>query len=199
MGHPREFAWGSYLGYAEKRKRLSWVAYDVVLDAWQGGMGGSDPAAAYRRYVQQGVKMPPESPFQKAAHGWLLGSQAFVDRIRHEMKSPRFADEVPRARTLAALDFRTVFAAVSEYFHVDQAIFAQRGDGHIARAAAAWLSRRLTTATLRELSVPLGLSRPESVSNLTRRMERQLPRDPKMKQDLAKIESRLANKTKNKV
>ena len=78
-------------------------------------------------------------------------------------------------------------------------IFAQRGDGHIARAAAAWLSRRLTTATLRELSVPLGLSRPESVSNLTRRMERQLASAPRLKRDLAKIESRLAQQTKNKV
>ena len=199
VGHPREFAWSSYPGYADKRKRLSWVAYDIVLSAWQGGMGGSDPAAAYRRFVQQGVELPPESPFQQAAHGWLLGSQAFVDKIRREMKPPRFADEIPRVRALEGVDFRIVFAAVSDFYQVDQAIFAQRGDGHIARAAAAWLSRRLTTATLRDLSGPLGLSRPESVSNLTRRMERQLGRDPKTTQDLAKIESRLAQETKNKV
>ena len=196
MGHPREYAWSSYPGYADKRKRLSWVAYDVVLDAWQGSLGGQDPAAAYRRFVQQGVELPPVSPFQQPAHGWLLGSQAFVDKIRREIKSPRFADEVPRVRTLEAVDFPTVFAAVSDYYQVDHAIFSQRGDGHIARAAAAWLSRRLTTATLRELSVPLGLTRPESVSNLTRRMERQLIRDPKMKQDLATIESRLDRKRK---
>ncbi len=100
------------------------------------------------------------------------------------MKSPRFADEVPRARTLAALDFRTVFAAVSEYFHVDQAIIAQRGDGHIARAAAAWLSRRLTTATLRELSVPLGLSQKpdartfwDKLQKMGRNLAEFLPRD----------------------
>ncbi len=34
-------------------------------------MGGSDPAAAYRRFVQQGVELPPESPFQQAAHGFV--------------------------------------------------------------------------------------------------------------------------------
>jgi hypothetical protein len=70
-----DFRWSSYPGYALKRKRLSWVAYDVLLDAWQGGLGGSAPAAAYRRYVQQGVASPPENPFQEAKHGWLLGSQ----------------------------------------------------------------------------------------------------------------------------
>jgi len=64
-------------------------------------------------------------------------------------------------------------------FQVDAEIFKQRGDGHIDRAAAAWLSRRATTAALREVSVPLGLTRPESVSNLTRRMERVLSRDSK--------------------
>ena len=114
------------------------------------------------------------------------------------MKSPRFADEVPRVRTLEAVDVESVFAAVSDYFKVDDEIYGQRGDGHIARAAAAWLSRRLTTATLRELSVPLGLTRPESVSNLTRRMERVLSRDPKLKRDLTRLEFGLARKTKNK-
>ena len=89
------------------------MAYDVVLDAWQGGMGGRDPAAAYRRFVQQGVELPPVSPFQQAAHGWLLGSQAFADKIRREMKSPRFADEVPRVRTLEAVDFRAVFGSAT--------------------------------------------------------------------------------------
>jgi len=79
------------------------------------------------------------------------------------------------------MDVEFVFAAVSVYFMVDAEIFKQRGDGHIARAAAAWLSRRVTTAALRELSVPLGLTRPGSVSKLTRRMERVLSRDPKTK------------------
>jgi len=95
-------------------------------------MGGKDPASAYSRNVQQGIESPPENPFEKAAHGWLLGSQAFVDRIRQQMKSPRFADEVPRVRTLEAVDVESVFAAVSDYFQVDAEIFGQRNDGHLA-------------------------------------------------------------------
>jgi chromosomal replication initiation ATPase DnaA len=92
----------------------------------------------------------------------------------------------------------SVFAAVSKYYQVDRSLFSARGDGHIARAAAAWLSRRLTNATLRELSVVLNLGRPESVSNLIRRMEQHLARNSQMKRDLAKLELRLATKTKNK-
>ena len=115
------------------------------------------------------------------------------------MKSARFPDEVPRAPTLKAVGLGAVFAAVGQYYGVDEAIFAVRGNSPIARAAAAWLSRRLTTATLRELSVPLRLSRPESVSNLTRHMERQLAKEPNMQRDRAKIEARIARTTKNKV
>ena len=197
--HPRDWPWSSYPGYCDKRKRLAWVSYDLVLDAWQGECGGSNPAAAYRRYVEQGLKQPPENPLASAAHGWLLGGKDFVERIRGEMKGPRFADEVPRARALAAIDVQSVLAAVTDYYDVDPAILSARGNGHIARAVAAWLARRLTTATLRELSRPLGLGRPESVSNLTRRVDRNVAKDAKLRQDLRTIESRITRQTNNKV
>jgi len=37
---------------------------------------------------------------------------------------------------------------------------------------AAWLARRLTVATLRELTEPFGLSHPDSVRNLLNRADR---------------------------
>ena len=160
VSHPRDWPWSSFPGYADKRKRMSWVAYDTLLDAWQGGSGGSSPVAAYRRYVEQGLQTPPENPFDKAVHGWLLGGKGFVNRIRKKMKSPRFADEVPRARSLRSVTVESVFTAVTRHYKVDPEVLSSRGDGHIARAVAAWLARRLSSATLRELSVLLGLGRP---------------------------------------
>ncbi|MFV1964000.1 MAG: transposase [Pirellulaceae bacterium] len=197
--HPRDWPWSTYSGYGDKRRRLPWVCYDLVLDAWQGGSGGSHPAAAYRRYVEQGLELPLESPFAGAAHGWLLGGRGFVDRIRREMKAPRHDDEVPRARLLGSVDVESVFAVVTDHYEVDPANLSRCGDGHIARAVAAWLARRLTTATLRELSVPLGLGRPESVSNLTRRVDRDLAKSSKLRHDLRAMESRIVRETKNKV
>ncbi len=93
----------------------------------------------------------------------------------------------------------SVFAAVARHYKVDPKILSIRGDGHLARAVAAWLARRLTTATLRELSVPLGLGRPESVSNLTRRIDVDLAKNPKLQKELRLIESRILRKTNNKV
>jgi len=48
---------------------------------------------------------------------------------------------------------------------------ARRGDPHIARAVAAWLCRRHSEVPLRELALLLGLSRANSVPNLTRHMD----------------------------
>jgi hypothetical protein len=48
---------------------------------------------------------------------------------------------------------------------------ARRGDSDLARAVAAWLCRRHTEEPLRGLVARFGLSRADSVPNLTRRVE----------------------------
>jgi hypothetical protein len=52
---------------------------------------------------------------------------------------------------------------------------------------AAWLCRRHTEASLRELAQWLGLSRADSVPNLTRRLEARLNAAPRLSDDLAEI------------
>ncbi len=199
VSHPRDWAWSSYGGYADGGRRLSWVAYDGLLEAWEGGWGGTDAAAAYRRYVEQGLETPPENPFSRAVHGWLLGGEGFVDRIGKLMKSPRYGDEVPRARLLGSVKVERVWEAVIGHYRIDPEVLSTRGEGHMGRAVAAWLARRLTSVTLRELSDRLGLGRPESVSNLTRRVEGEMAKNEKLRQEIATIESQILHKTKNKV
>ncbi len=198
VDHPNDFPWSSYPGYAQRRRQVPWVAYDRIWAAWQGERGGTDPVAGYRKFVLQGLNDRAENPLANAAHGWLLGGHEFVSRMRQQMTEPRFADEVPKAQVLAQLDVDDVLSAVAKYYRVDEALFASRRDSHMARAVAAWLCRRLTQATLRELSIVFGLTRPESVSNLTRRIDGLLDKRSQLKKDVRAIESTLT-KTKNKV
>ena len=76
--------------------------------------------------VEQGLESPPENPFTQAVHGFLLGSQSFVDKIRKEMKPPQFEDEVPRARLVKSFDLESVFEAVIRYYQVDREILSTR-------------------------------------------------------------------------
>jgi putative transposase len=191
VSHPREWHWSSYPGYASRRARVDWVAYDYVYAAWQGDMGGQDPETAYRRYVERGLATPPENPFRDAAFGWLLGSPDFVDKIRAKVGQAGRQDALPAARRLAAVDLVRVQSAVAAHYGVDPQTFRNRHSQSVSRDVAAWLSRQLTSCTLRELAVVFGLGHADSVRNLTRRVDRALPDSLKLRKDVAAIRKEL--------
>ena len=190
--HPREWPWSSYAGYSNRRQRVDFVSYDVLLSAWRGEMGGGNPAVAYRRFVEAGIAEVPENPLGEAVSGWLLGSQEFVERMRTAMRRPANDDEVPAARRLGRLELDTILTAVSEHYGVPHDVFRRRRGGHISRDVAAWLSRQLTTLTLRELAEPFGLTHPDSVSNLTRRVDRALAKSSTLRNDVEAIRQTLS-------
>ncbi len=191
VSRPEDWPWSSYPGYCRASERRSWVAYERIHAAWRGQYGGPDPAAGYQRYVEEGLDNPPPNPFADAKFGWILGNDTFVERIRKQLKQPAQIDEVPLIRPLITLDLDAVLGTVASFYGVSETIFQTRGNSHIARAAVAWLARRHTTAKLRELAPHLGLSRPESVGNLTRRVDRQIEQNTLLRQELWQLESAL--------
>jgi hypothetical protein len=68
---------------------------------------------------------------------------------------------------------------------------SRRYDPHLARAVAAWLCRRYTQAPHRELAERLGLSRADSVPNLTRRLDTRLRTSPRLAEKLEQILARV--------
>lgn len=165
---PADWKDSSYPGYAHRRHRRDWVAYDELLAAWDGAFGGSDPATAYRRYVTAGVVKTPSSPWDEAHGGWILGGTRFLNRIRTLVRSDPARESRPERRWARAQELGLVIEAVCNHYGVDRAELSRRGSRHPARAALAYLARQATMATNAELVPVLGLSRPESVPNLTR-------------------------------
>jgi putative transposase len=184
---PEQWAWSSYPGYRDARRAQSWIAHDVMLAAWQGEQGGRDPRAAYVRFVEAGLENPPPSPFREAFGGWILGSERFVARLRSQAGPIATNPPLAEARQLAGLDPKRILAAVAEFYGLEATSLSRRHDPHLARAVAAWLCRRHTEASLRELAEWLGLSRADSVPNLTRRLEVRLKASPRLAGDLAAI------------
>jgi hypothetical protein len=137
--------------------------------------------------VERGLDDPPASPFRDAFGGWVLGSERFLARLRTLAGSTQSHPPVAEARQLSGLDPKRIFAAVTSFYGLDDAALSRRHDPHVARAVAAWLCGRHTEASLRELAASLGLSRPDSVPNLTRRFETRLKTSPELSNDLAEI------------
>jgi len=89
---------------------------------------------------------------------------------------------------------------VAEYYGVLPTTFQERGHGDEHRDVAAWLARRWTTATLRELAELFGLSHPGSVSNLLRRVDRAVAESSRLRREIDAIQLQLRLKqTKNEV
>jgi putative transposase len=184
---PEQWEWSSYPGYRDSRRAQPWVAHDAMLQAWQGDHGGRDPRRAYVRFVESGLADPPPSPFHEAFGGWILGSERFVARLRSLAGAVRSNPPVPEARQLAGLDPKRIITAVAEFYGLEGSWLSRRGDPSLARPVVAWLCRRHTEASLRQLADWMGLSRADSVPNLTRRLEQRLKATSELSDDLADI------------
>ena len=163
------------------------MAYDALLAAWAGEFGRTDPEASYRRLLGPGLTTPPAPPWAEARHGWLLGSERFLDRLY------RLGDQTHRElrreqRLLRGLDLARVIEAVCSRYGVDRDRLASRGSRSPARAALAYLAKHHTEATRAELVPILGLSRPESVPNLSARFAALLQSESNARQDLMTLE-----------
>ena len=188
--HPAEWPWSSYAGYARRRDCVGWVAYEAIYAARQGEMGGSQTEASYRRFVEAGLAIMPEDPCREAAGGWLLGSPKFVKRLRRDdhaevsRRGPRRASPGvlrlpggPRDRGRALWDRRRSLLAAAQRR-------SEPGSGCLA-------ARELTPVTLRELSAAFGLTHPDSVRNLIRRVDRALLGSRPLRDEIEAIRQRL--------
>lgn len=194
--NPSEWEWSSYPGYARRKARRPWLAHDALLGAMPSEQRAKDAAAAYRRYVENGIANPPPSPFRDAIGGWALGSARFMARLR-AMAATTAPASAPRSRRRPPIDPDTICTAVTTYYGLEPSSLARRHDRDFthARAMAAWLCRQYTEATLRELAERFGLSRADSVPNLTRRFAAEMSTSRALSADLQTVTRRITANT----
>jgi putative transposase len=194
---PDAWRWSSCPGYFRRRDRLEWVAYESLLTAWAGEFGGTEPEASYRRFVSAGLANPPPAPWAEARHGWLLGSERFLDRLRQQLGDQTHRELRREERLLRGVDLDRVIEAVCSRYGVDRAQLAVRGSRAPARTALAYLAKHLTESTRAELVPILGLSRPESVPNLSSRFATLLRTQASVRRDLMALELALKLRGEN--
>jgi len=83
------------------------------------------------------------------------------------------------------------FRTPESNFGVDMAGFTEKRSALLSRDVAAWLARRLTTWTMRELAGSFGLRHPDSVANLTRRADRAMKKSPRLRKEVDAIRREL--------
>ncbi len=136
---------------------------------------------------------------------WILGSQAFADRLRNLLPGRETPRDVPQERNLRGMDVTLMWEAVLAHYGANPDALSARGRHTEMRSVAAWLAKRHIQATLWELAAPLGLGRPQSVGNLTKRVDTALRKSRKLRRTIvrrtiatieATMTDRLAKRTK---
>ena len=121
----------------------------------------------------------------------MLGSPDFAARLGELVRGAPPGSLRRESRLIQGVELRKVCEVVCRGYQVASSELSRRGSRHEARAALAYLACRHTAATHGELAELLGVSRPDSVPNLTRRFVRWLAEREEVRQRLGELEEQL--------
>jgi hypothetical protein len=119
--------------------------------------------------VAAGLNTPPAPPLAEARHGWLLGSDRFLVRMRQRLGDQAHSDPRRERRLLRGLYLARAVEAVWSQYGTGMGQLPARGSRSPAGAALAYLAKHHCECTRAELLPILGLLRPESVPNMSAR------------------------------
>lgn len=184
---PEDWAWSSYAGYHRLGRRQEWVCYGRVLAEFGGDT--SQGRRAYRQYIAEGLARELDNPLAKAVHGLVLGSDAFVAKIRRLAAQHEDTAELPVLRRLKRpADMSAVIVAVTARFGGDAANWRPgRRCDDIARAVAAYIARQATSNSSKQIADALGYRNPSSISVACRRVEDTIKQNPSLAQQLQAV------------
>jgi len=185
---PEQYRWSSFPGYQRARRALPWVTYSSVL-----GEFGRDPGPArraYSRFVWAGIGEWPKSPFSQAVAGLVVGSDAFLARIRRlveDQPADRDQPELQRVRGRPSLE--RIVTVVQEHFGVEASNWlpGTRADD-AARAVAAYLARCRFGYSATAVAAALGYRGHSSVRYAVKRAEKG---NPALRKTVKKLEGNL--------
>ncbi len=188
VARPEQYPWSSYRGYQRVSRTVAWVTYDRVLG--QFGASASVARRAYTRFVRAGVEDPPPSPFAEALEGMLLGSDAFVARVRRLLNDRPTDRSVPQLQHIRGRPpLEEIVRVVGEHFGQDTTCWSSgRRSDDASRAVAAYLARRRFGHPAGEVAKALGYRSAGSVTHAVARVE---SGNERLKRTAAKLERKL--------
>ena len=196
---PDRWPHSSYGGYAQRTRRSDFVQYETLLDAWRGECGGKDVAAAYRRFVLEGLTSRVDNRLKSALGQWVIGSEDFLRRM---LILAEDADQSKRGRITRRMRTYTIgeiMNAVAQAHGVDTSEYVGFRSSAAGRETAALLCRRYTGSSLAELSEAFGLGHPDSSAKLVLRAKLREKKSSDFRRQMKEIEPHLLLKTDNQV
>jgi REP element-mobilizing transposase RayT len=181
---PEEYRWSSHVNYLHPISRPPWLTVDWGLSRFADRT--SEAVERYKRFVELDLEEGHREEFHRGSYeGRALGDDHFVEQALSKADEP----------CPVVLKLDQILASVCAVYHLTTAEFCAPGRAQPAaeaRALAAYLVRRGSSATLSELAayVQRDLS---GLSQAARRIERRMAADDTLRRKLVKVEELLEN------
>ncbi len=139
IARPAElYPWSSYRAFVGGPCVVDWVATERTLGAFES-------PDHYRQFVESGRDEPPVNPFERAKAGFVLGGEAFVEKVRGMLAESPHENAQATLRALARAQGSpspaAVRAAVADVFG-DLSACQRRRLEMFALRAFTWLSAK---------------------------------------------------------
>ena len=137
----------------------------------RGGKGAL--RRAYRRFVNDGLGVSLESPWEQAASGLVIGSEQFVDEVRRRLgdrKRDASLPQLEQLRSRPTLD-AIVSATAAEFGESAAELSGRLRADDASRAVAAYVARVRCGYSAREVAAALGYSSHGGVVAAVRRYD----------------------------
>jgi len=172
--HPKDYLWSSYPAYATARAAQAapaWLDWQTVLGEHAKDMRKA--RLAYRRFLEAGLRRPPQSPLTSAVGGVFLGTSDWIDQLRASLAKEPVDHNVPaRAQLRQRLTSEQVIHVVKQHFKVTEDVLRQpRRHRNEPRIAAIYLLRRLSNEPVHALARQFGDVSDAAVSQIVHRAE----------------------------
>ena len=183
----RDWRWSSYRAYAGHCSKPPWLTAEPLCRLC-GGRSESERRAALRQYTESALQPGTmEPPWSRVLGGMVLGSEAFLKLVRHELKGNRREQPaLKRFETRAAWD--QIIVALEKVKGERWKEFHLR-HGDWGRDAALWMGRRMGRLSLRQLGELVGGMDYAAVGQAVARFGKRLERDVRLRQIAQRLET----------
>ena len=188
----KRYRWSSLAGYVNKQQRSPLVTYELALATFGGDT--SQGRRAYARFIADGVGNPLPSPWEQLRSQVVLGTDAFVERLRPQVRAASTTiREQPARRALEQpWEIEAALNVLAAELGCDVAELCQRNGG-LEQALVMECLYRATGVSQRELGQRLGGVDYSWVSRQRKRAREALPHDPQLQAQFTRLQAVLTH------
>ena len=183
---PEEYLWASHRYYVQAKGAPGWLDTAPALEQ----LGGR---RAFHEFVLSGNEESLKQYYESKRQSPILGSEAFVERVRHPGASA--VREHPRyERRVVQVGLERVIEEVVRQYKVarEEIFLGVRGRENEARKVALYLVKRCCDRTLPEIAEYFGIGNYSTVSWNCRAVESRMAKEKKLRDWIKKIVARIS-------